>query len=186
MAFRSTCRASVTDLPLCRDEPAAALIRQLSADDLDIFKAIRLEALRLEPDAFTATAADWERLDDAEWLRRMTADPVFVALRGAKPIGLTGLLRFFSSKQQHRATLVMVYVAAAERGGGVAQQLLDHVVDHARSQGIRQVELRVNALNARALRFYERNGFQTVGSMPSATVEHGVETTELTMMRRID
>ncbi|MGE0282982.1 MAG: N-acetyltransferase family protein [Rhizobiaceae bacterium] len=163
-----------------------AVIRQLGQGDVAIFKAIRLEALRLEPDAFASTATDWESLSDAEWNRRMTANPVFVAFREAFPVGVMGLLREQSSKTRHRATIIMVYVNAIERGRDTAQSLLDHATSFAQANGIRQLELRVNSANARAIRFYQRNGYQRTGFIPCACLHADEETDELMMVRRID
>lgn len=60
--------------------------------------------------------------------------------------------------------LSKIYVQASEQGGGVAQQLVDVVVAEATESGALSVWLGVNQLNARANRFYEKNGFDNVGT----------------------
>ncbi len=50
-------------------------------------------------------------------------------------------------------------VAPSERGGGLARALLDE----AKRRAPRVVDLNVNVDNARACRFYEREGFLVVG-----------------------
>jgi hypothetical protein len=44
----------------------------LGPDDVEVFRRIRLEALRADPAAYASRAEDWEALPDAEWRRRMT------------------------------------------------------------------------------------------------------------------
>jgi len=162
-----------------------AVVRRLDESDVAVFKAIRLEALRLTPDAFASTAADWEALSDGEWASRIVSNPVFVASQDSIPVGIMGLLRERSSKTRHRATIIMVYVSAIERGRGTAQLLLDHVTEFARADGIRQLELRVHSGNARAIRFYERNGYKRIGIIPFACLHEGIASDELTMVRWI-
>jgi hypothetical protein len=48
------------------------MIRLLSAGDFDIFRRIRLEALRAEPGAYASTFEEWESLADDERSRGMT------------------------------------------------------------------------------------------------------------------
>lgn len=115
-------------------------LKLLDPDDVEIFKRIRLEALRAAPEAFASSAADWESLPDEEWRRRLANNPVVVSFQGQEPIGLMGLMRQQASKMAHRATIVMVYLRGSERGGGHAVAMLNLLLDHARALGIRQVD----------------------------------------------
>lgn len=161
------------------------MIRLLSPDDLDIFRPMRLEALSNEPAAFASSVADWESLPDEEWRRRLTDTAVFAAFRDGEPVGIMGLMRQRPSKMAHRATIVMVYLRPAARGGGTAAKLLDALVGHARALGIRQLELSVSALNPAAIRFYEREGFVEIGRIPGGFLHDGVEIDDILMVRRI-
>lgn len=161
-------------------------IRQLGLGDVDIFKRIRLEALRTDPEAYASTVADWEALPEEEWQRRLTSSSVFVALRQDDPIAVMGLIRQASSKMAHRATIVMVYVRASERGSGLAALLLNALLGHARQIGILQAELAVSALNLTARHFYQREGFEEIGIVPAGFIHNGHEIDEVLMMRRLD
>lgn len=57
-------------------------------------------------------------------------------------------------------TILYIAVHPDVEGRGVAQQLLDAVEFHARSRGFAQMDLSVYLDNARAIAFYERNGWQ--------------------------
>lgn len=162
------------------------MIRQLGPEDIQVFRQIRLEALRSEPAAFASSAADWEALPDAEWTRRLTANAVFVDFYEGKPVAMMGLMRQGASKMTHRATVIMVYVRRDRRGGGHAKALLDAVVAHARSAGVWLLELALSAENPAALRFYLREGFREVGRVDGGIIHEGREIDDILMMRRID
>ncbi len=161
------------------------MIRVLGIDDVAIFKAIRLEALRTEPAAFASTVGDWEALADDEWRRRLIDGPVLVAFKQGEPVGIMGLSRQRSSKMVHRATLIMVYLRRSERGRGYAKALLDATLSYARENGIWLVELVVSAENMAAIRFYEREGFHQVGRIPGGFIHEGREIDDVIMVRRI-
>jgi ribosomal protein S18 acetylase RimI-like enzyme len=161
-------------------------IKHLEEDDVDLFRRIRLEALTREPQAFASTAADWARLSTAEWQARLTANAVFVALDGDEPLGIMGLMRERASRLAHRATIIMVYVRDEARGSGVAHQLLAHLTEHARSAGIRMLELVARADNETAIRFYEREGFRAIGRVPGGLLDGDAEVDEILMARHID
>lgn len=156
----------------------------LGPEDLETFRAIRLESLRRAPWAFANTEADWTALPDDEWRARLS-NPVFVAFAGTEPVGIMGLLRQKGQKTSHRATLIMVYLRDDRRGNGLARELLDHVIAFARAEAIGQLELQVSESNRRAIAFYLRAGFAQIGRIPAATIHDGVETADLLMARRL-
>lgn len=160
-------------------------IRQLGPDDLDHFKSIRLEALELEADAFASSAEQWRALPDTDWLKRMTENPVFAAFRGSEPVGLMGLIQEAPVRRRHRASIVMVYVRADERGTGLSGRLLEAVTAHSRALGITQLELGVNADNDVAISFYQRAGFTPYGRVPNARLDDDGVHDELLMAREI-
>lgn len=144
---------------------SAISVRRLGPDDVDLFRELRLEAIRTEPDAYASTIADWEVLDRAEWTRRL-ANPVVAAFRDDTPVGMMGLVRQPASKMAHRATLVMAYVRPEDRRRSVARLLLAGVIAEAQAMGVTQVELAVSADNEAARRFYRSAGFTHVGRIP--------------------
>lgn len=160
-----------------------ARVVKLEAEDLPIFKAIRMESLKMAPSAFANTFADWSSLSDDEWLDRMKI-PVFAMLKGQEPVGITGLMLQCGEKRSHRATIIMVYLRESERGSGLVNDLLQAVMGFAKESGVRQFELNVNHTNARAIRFYERHGFERVGKIPAALIDDGLEVDELILVHR--
>jgi diamine N-acetyltransferase len=67
---------------------------------------------------------------------------------------------------RHRPTteLSKIYVLPNAHGGGVAGQLLTAAVDVARRTGAAGMWLGTNQANVRAQRFYEKSGFERIGT----------------------
>jgi ribosomal protein S18 acetylase RimI-like enzyme len=159
-------------------------IRKISDGEMDLFRQIRLEALKNEPDAFASIYEDWVRFSDAEWRKRMTI-PIFVAFAETRPIGLMALKQLQQSRMRHRATLTMVYVNKCFRGAGLANALLDTAIRYAKEIGIRQIELGARADRTAAIRFYKRAGFEVIGTVPQGYIEDGLEFGEILMAKRL-
>ncbi|NTJ66524.1 GNAT family N-acetyltransferase [Agrobacterium rhizogenes] len=160
-------------------------IRRIAPDEIDVFRSIRLEALRCEPASFASRFEDWQSLSNERWRQRLD-DPVFVAFSDDEPVGIMRLVRFRPSKMAHRATLASVYVRKSERGTGIASSLLSMVSDHAKGLGVLQMELAVNAENSVALRFYQHHGFVEVGRIPGGVLDGVKEIDDIIMVRRLD
>ena len=73
------------------------------------------------------------------------------------------------------AELKQLYVLAPWHGAGVAQELMAWVVAEARRRGAAELYLSVFVDNQRARRFYERHGFEAVGSYAFMVGTHADE-----------
>ena len=62
------------------------------------------------------------------------------------------------------AELSKCYVAPDAHGSGIASELMEATIGHARLSGARSLWLGVNNQNVRANRFYEKHGFVVVGT----------------------
>jgi ribosomal-protein-alanine N-acetyltransferase len=61
------------------------------------------------------------------------------------------------------AHVLNICVAEADRGRGLGSRLLQHLIDHARSIGAREVFLEVRPSNTVAINLYRARGFSQVG-----------------------
>ncbi|GAA3645819.1 GNAT family N-acetyltransferase [Microbacterium marinilacus] len=136
------------------------------ADDWEAFRDLRLRMLRDTPIAYGETLKQALRLDDDEWRSRAlravqsgNTAAVAVAQDGA----WVGIMRGYVS-QRRGPMLVGVFVDPGARGAGagVADALLDVVVEWARGEG-NALRLDVHADNPRAIAFYRRRGFEDTG-----------------------
>ena len=162
------------------------MIRYLTPSDLPAFKLLRLMALRLEPKNYASTHDEWAALSDEDWAQYLVTSDVFAAFEEDTPIALAGLHRQSRARMAHRASLGMVFVVPERRGSGVAGEIMAHVLSHARGLGLAQVELAVHAGNGRAVRFYERLGFERYGLLPRGFREPGGYVDDLLMVLALD
>ncbi len=142
------------------------IVRRLGPNDLEIFRELRMASLRTDPDSFASDYEVWAAYSEQKWLSYLEDEPVFGAFINDMPAGLIGLIPQKKSRLSHRTELAMVYVATDYRGTGVADAMLSHVIAFARDAGLIQIELSVNATNARATKIYERHGFEKYGRLP--------------------
>jgi ribosomal protein S18 acetylase RimI-like enzyme len=141
------------------------VVRVLGVDDVDEFRRVRLDALRLHPEAFTASYEDESALDRAQFAERLTTPGLtrFGAFTHAEIVGLVGLQIPNGAKVRHKAHLFSMYVADGHRRSGLADQLVQAVIDAARKAGALVLQLTVTAGNTPAKRLYEHKGFQVYG-----------------------
>ncbi len=66
---------------------------------------------------------------------------------------------------QHRGKLFAVYVRPEYRGQGIADQLIDIIINHAKSRVI-QLHLTCTTANESAVKLYQKHGFKIYGTEP--------------------
>jgi ribosomal protein S18 acetylase RimI-like enzyme len=153
------------------DSPAT--IRQLGPTDAPAWRALMLDALALEPDAFTSDAAESAALPLDWWAQRTGDEIVLGAFEAGALAGMLAVQLQQRLRLRHKAVLSGLYVREASRGHGIAGRLLDAAVDAARERPeLRLLQLQASAHNDVALRLYAARGFVVFGSEPLA-VRHG-------------
>jgi len=140
-------------------------IRALGVKDADAYRRVRLDALRLHPDAFGSAYEDEAVLDRAQFAERLAAPGFtrFGAIADGDLVGLAGLQMRTGAKERHKARLFSMYVDAAHRSSGLAQRLIEAVIAGAREAEALVLQLSVSAGNAPARRLYRRMGFTVYG-----------------------
>ena len=140
-------------------------IRTLGTDDAEDYRRVRLDALRLHPEAFGAAYEEEAALDHARIVERLAA-PGFTRFGGfadGNLVGLAGLQIRAGAKERHKAHLFSMYVDAAYRRTGLAEQLVEAVIAGAREAGAVVLHLSVTVGNAPAQRLYRSMGFTVYG-----------------------
>ena len=171
--------------------PENVIIRPTQESDAVAFRSLRLEALKLYPDAFGADFAESEARPIEHWQERTRPDPsgaqiIFVTVTGDSLIGMAGIYRANSLKSRQSSSIWGVYVREAWRGRQIADALVTACVNWAQAQpGIRIVKLCVVTSNIPAIRCYVRCGFAMYGIEPEAIAWNGRYYDELLMARRI-
>ena len=137
-------------------------IASLEPGDWELFREVRLRALRDAPAAFGSRYDDWVDAPESRWRDRVANVPLnVVARRGGTPVGMASGV--YDGHGQ--AELISMWVDPGARGSGVFQALVDAVVGWARAAG-RTTYLMVRSDNARAISAYTRAGFVDLGIPP--------------------
>lgn len=105
--------------------------------------------------------------------------------------GVVGIQRENMHKLNHKAFLWGVYVAPEARNKGVGRRLVAQALNYAFAMnGVRQMNLGVNAQNAPAIALYEAAGFKRFGLEQGFMIVDGMLQDELLMVcfneQRID
>lgn len=146
------------------------LVRRVRADDWEALKALRLRALRTDPQAFGGTLAEEEALPASRWserARQAATSPVsgqWIAEDAAG--GLVGSCVL--TELEGRVHVFAMWVDPSVRGRGVGGRLLDAALawgDHALPG--REVQLEVNPRQTTAVQLYEARGFHRTGGRRS-------------------
>lgn len=137
------------------------IVRQLLASEFEVYRTIRLRALRGDSAAFDSSYEREALFDEATWARRLTslqgrAGAVFVAEISGRSQGMMGLGHGPTSGQ---AVVWGMWADPAVRRRGVGRQLLTAGHQWARNQGLRSISLEVFPESVAAVALYRSAGF---------------------------
>lgn len=136
------------------------VVRQMTEDEWQVVRDVRLAALLEAPYAFGSTYEREIAFDEETWRSRLRNPdgPTFLAFDGDEAVGIDGV---YTENDEH--ILVAMWVKPASRGRGTGAALTNAVLDWARTRGARRVLLGVAEGNDPARRLYERLGFSLTG-----------------------
>jgi ribosomal protein S18 acetylase RimI-like enzyme len=166
-------------------------IRPLVATDAVAYKALRDEALRTAPDAFTSDYESSVGRDASEYVARfgtLESGRFFLGAFDAadRLLGCLGCEREQRIKRRHCAVLVGMMVAPHAQRRGIGRQLIADCVAAAHSvPGLTQLVLTVTASNTHVVHLYELAGFRAWGLLPNAIIVDGVGFDKLHMVRML-
>ncbi len=163
-------------------------VRRVTAADAARMRALRLEMLADHPLAFLETLAQAAARSHEGYRQRLVqaATGGQLAQFIADPGGRTRLIGHAGGtilpEAPGETVIFAVYVTPAHRGGKVLAELVEAVSDWSRTAGRDRLMLEVVTGNDRAVRAYEKLGFEDTGER----VPHPVlpALTELRMRRR--
>ena len=144
---------------------ADAIIRRLRSDDAASFRAIRLEALKANPELLRSTFELEDKMDVAWFAGRLEDTHTVGAFRDGELVGTAGFAIQQGQPNAHKGRLFGMYVRSSSRNLGVGRLLLSAVLDVAR-ENVELIQLSVVRENRPARSLYESLGF----------LEFGVET----------
>jgi ribosomal protein S18 acetylase RimI-like enzyme len=152
-------------------ETDAVSIRRLTPADAPAYWPLRMRALREHADAFTSSFEE-ESLRPLSYaearLGPKSSSQFWGAFVNDALIGMVGLDFEQRVKNQHKGTVIGMYVAPEFAGHGVGRALLDALLAAARAQGLEMLILTVTHGSVGAEKLYASFGFQSFGIEPNA------------------
>jgi GNAT superfamily N-acetyltransferase len=137
-------------------------VREVSPDDWELLRAVRLAALAEAPFAFGSTYAREAGFTETQWRGRINERSVtFLAFdepNDAVPAGLAGVYA-----PESTADLVSMWVRPGFRGRGIGEALIEAAAAWAKARSFPTLFLWVTETNAPARRLYARRGFTPTG-----------------------
>jgi len=137
-----------------------------------------MESLAGDPQAFSASAEDYQSLSLEEVRKRLGSGKsdflVAGAFEGSRLVGMAGFHREAGQKVRHKGRIWGVYVTPASRGKGVGRKLLCAVMQRgAEIEGIEQILISVATTQTAAICLYRSLGFRSFGCEPRALLVGG-------------
>lgn len=156
-------------------------VRALGEEDWQQYRDIRLAALRDSPEAFVATSAQEEVLDEQAWRERVRRARRLVAELDGSPVGVVSLGQG-DPESVRTGELFGLWVAPRGRGTGVAWKLVEAGATQAIADGHRHLGYWVGTDNGPAVAFASSFGFRPTGKRRPMKVANDADGAEETVM----
>ena len=147
-------------------------IQKLNETDAEKYQEIRLNSLKMDPEAFGST---YERevefsLEQVKSRIAPTKDRfVLGALHNGELVGIVTFMRESGLKMCHKGNVFGMYVKPDFRGKSIGKLLLTELIEQAKQcEGLEQINLTVVADNHSAKKLYESLGFEVYGTERNA------------------
>jgi ribosomal protein S18 acetylase RimI-like enzyme len=163
---------------------AGVIVRKLTPDDVEAFRAVRLEGLHSHPENFGSDADDEASYPLERWTTWLARGSGFGAFVDGALVGIISFSAETQKKHRHQGSIGSFYVRPAWRGRGVADALMAAALEEA-AHRVEHVSLTVTASNESAIRLYKRHGFEVVGRLPASIRVNGIDHDEISMHRRV-
>jgi RimJ/RimL family protein N-acetyltransferase len=148
--------------------------RRLTQADADValYRDIRLEALKANPEAFGSTF-EIEQAQPLSWFSaRLGSSEILGAVCDAKLVAIAGFAIQQGQKMAHKGILWGMYVRPAARRTGIGRRPAEAIVDLARDR-VELIQLAVVRDNEQARRLYASLGFREYGVEKNALKQDG-------------
>lgn len=148
-------------------------LRMLTSEDAEVYRGLRLQSLRLHPEAYLSSYESEKKLSIVTTRIRLEPSENNFTL-GAfdgeeKLVGIVTFFRESRPKIDHKANIYSVYVDSDVRKQGVGRRLMVELIARARLlPGLEILNLTVTSNNVAAKRLYESLGFICYGTEPKA------------------
>lgn len=143
-------------------------IRQLSPEDLSLYRHLRMEAVSADSRTLITTPDEERRKEDGDVMKMLTEHCALAAFDGDEALGMATLVRHAEKRRNHVAEVCWVFVSPKHRRRGIAKTLMVAIEEHAKSVDIECIELHVASDNSSAIGMYQQIGYEQYGTLPKA------------------
>ena len=142
-------------------------IRLLTVEDINIYKIIRLKALKNNPEAFAGAYEEESLYNNRDFKKLFVQVNIFGAFFEEQLVGIIGFKQETFKKIKHNGELISLYVYDAFRNQGIGSNLIKYTIEYAKSK-VLQLSIHCNTENQALVKFYEKHGFNSIGIHPKA------------------
>jgi GNAT superfamily N-acetyltransferase len=161
-------------------------IRQLTADDLDAYRALHRFGIEESPIGFIDVVETDAARPDSEVRAMLSRGEGWGVFEGDRLLGKLSIDALPYPSLAPVFWVRAVYVHPDVRGRGASGQLLRAAVEDARAKGGSRMALWVHAANPHALALYERIGFRESGRIPRGICINGELVDDVLMSMPLD
>ncbi len=138
------------------------MIRNYSDADLETCRELWVQLTERHREIYETPTigGDNPGLQFDEHLARVGAERIWLAEEDNRVVGMVGLI---PENHDGSPEIEPIVVVPEARGTGVGRRLVEHVLEMARTLGVRDVVVSAVGRNAEAIRFYHEMGFDTIG-----------------------
>ena len=154
------------------------MIRLLTEKDANLYRKIRLQSLKTDPEAFLSTYKNESKLPIEYFqhkIKNSTKDPTFGYygfFEGERLIAYAQISDGLLFKKRHIVYFYELHVDPDFRRKGYATQLINYLIGKIKKdKKIEHIELKVNSRNRSAISLYEKLGFKRTAKLPHAVKE---------------
>jgi RimJ/RimL family protein N-acetyltransferase len=143
-------------------------IRELHESDAQLFQELRLNSLKVNPEAFGSTYEKEVKFSIETVIERLkpTKDKFVLGAfdDSSSLVGIVTFMRENSLKTAHKGNVFGMYVAPVMRGKGLGKSLMLELIIKTRDcNGLEQINLAVVSKNDSAMNLYKSVGFEVYG-----------------------
>lgn len=160
--------------------------RRAVPEDAQLFRSIRLQALKDSPEAFGSTYTSAIEREQKSWQKQLDST-VTGRLRNTQFAfshdECVGLAALYREEAVTHGDIIMMWVSPRHRGSDAGSLLVSRLLDWAREVDLETVYLNVTGSNDRAIHFYKKCGFSPTGEGIDVDASRGLY--GIRMMKRL-
>lgn len=142
--------------------PEQLNIRELTPNDWEQYRNIRLIAMQTDPRTFSATFEEEKNREESYWVEMLSKKgrSTYGAYKKDDLAAIATHLQIDSDNYR----ISGVYTLEQWRGKNLSTDLITRLIDDIKKKGAKKISLNVNTKNDPAVHLYEKLGFKIVGT----------------------